>query len=159
MPGMFCANSKALSVANCKTCCFMFSIESLLGAVIFAGIAIGSFLWGFLSDRIGRRPVVCVSALLTGIVGAASSLAPNMASLIFSRFVVGLVLGGAPMAFALASEFIVAKHRGSTMILFNMFWTVGSILEATLAWFTLGGANALSWRYLLAISSAPGGYA
>jgi len=45
------------------------------------------------------------------------------------RGLVGLGLGGAPVAFALYLEFVPSRHRGALLVALQAFWTVGSIVE------------------------------
>lgn len=72
--------------------------------------------------------------------------------LIFFRFWVGLGLGGVPVSFTLYMEFMPTKGRGVWLIWLEAFWTLGSCLEAGLAWLVL---DSLGWRWLIALSSIP----
>ena len=46
------------------------------------------------------------------------------------RGLMGLGLGGAPVAFALFLELVPSARRGVLMVTLQGFWTVGSMLEA-----------------------------
>jgi putative MFS transporter len=131
------------------------TLEALVASFVFFGVATGTFVWGFVADRVGRRPVVCITALLSGLVGAASAFAPNIYVLLAMRFVLGVVLGGAPVAFALTSEFVAARLRGRLMIYYNLFWTFGTVGESILAFYVMPYWGEHAWRYLLALSSVP----
>lgn len=72
--------------------------------------------------------------------------------LIFFRFWVGLGLGGVPVSFTLYMEFMPTKGRGVWLIWLEAFWTLGSCLEAGLAWLVL---DSLGWRWLIGLSSIP----
>lgn len=75
-----------------------------------------------------------ITAIFTSTAGFCSALAPNYAVLLFFRFFVGLGLGGGPVLSSWLLEFIPAPRRGTWMSLFSAFWTVGTLLEASLAW-------------------------
>jgi MFS family permease len=74
--------------------------------------------------------------------------------LLLIRFLVGIGLGGVPVAFALFAEFCPVAGRGGWLIALQAFWTFGSMAEAAIAWGVLVTAG---WRVLLALSAAPFG--
>jgi len=49
-------------------------------------------------------------------------------------------------------EFMPTKGRGVWLIWLEAFWTLGSCIEAGLAWLVL---DSLGWRWLLGLSSIP----
>ncbi|KAL6575301.1 hypothetical protein OROMI_012586 [Orobanche minor] len=154
--------------------------QSLITTVVFAGMLIGAYLWGFISDNYGRRawnllrsicgkgycyrpsqvlPNVIVSrigllsvAVVTSIFAFISALSPNYVSLVIFRMVAGIGLGGGPVYSSWYLEFVPVQNRGFWMVIFSTFWTIGSILEALLAWIII---PRLGWRWLLALSSVP----
>jgi putative MFS transporter len=114
----------------------------------FAGIAgtvIGSFTWGWLSDRIGRRP----SILLASVMFIATSICGSMPSFgwnVFMCFVMGLAAGGMlPITFALMAEAIPARHRGWLMVLIG-----GDVAGAYIivSWLSAELTPTYSWRIL-----------
>ena len=52
--------------------------------------------------------------------------------LLVFRGLVGLGLGGAPVAFALYLEFAPSQYRGALLVALQAFWTVGSMVEVRL---------------------------
>ncbi|CAG7890365.1 unnamed protein product [Brassica rapa] len=126
--------------------------ESLITSVVFAGMLIGAYSWGIVADKHGRRKGFIITAVVTFLAGFLSSFAPNYMSLIVLRCLVGLGLGGGPVLVSWYLEFIPAPNRGTWMIVFSAFWTVGTIFEASLAWLIM---PSLGWRWLLALSSVP----
>ena len=53
-------------------------------------------------------------------------------ALVILRGLMGVGLGGAPVAFALYLELVPSAHRGVLMVALQGFWTVGSMLEVCL---------------------------
>ncbi len=90
---------------------------ALLPLAGIAGTVIGSFIWGWLGDRIGRR----ASILLAGIVFIATSICGSMPDYrlnLLMCFVMGLAAGGMlPITFTLLAETIPARHRSWLMVL------------------------------------------
>ncbi|XP_020539794.1 organic cation/carnitine transporter 7 isoform X2 [Jatropha curcas] len=126
--------------------------ESLITSVVFVGMLVGAYSWGLVSDKYGRRKGFLVTAIVTSGAGFLSSFAPNYIALILSRCLVGLGLGGGPVLLSWFLEFIPAPKRGTWMVIFQAFWTIGTILEAALAWMIM---PKLGWRWLLALSALP----
>lgn len=91
-----------------------FALYPLAG---ITGTVIGSFVWGWLGDRVGRRG----SILLSGVIFIATSVCgtmPNFSWNLITCFIMGLGVGGMlPIAFALMAETIPARHRGWLMVL------------------------------------------
>lgn len=78
------------------------------------------------------------------------TIAPQV--LLLCRLLVGGGLAGATVAHSLLMELLPAVGRGTFMVAVEPFWTVGTLMEALLAWRLLGVAG---WRVLLLVSTAP----
>uniref|UniRef100_A0ACD5T9S9 Uncharacterized protein n=1 Tax=Avena sativa TaxID=4498 RepID=A0ACD5T9S9_AVESA len=126
--------------------------ESLLSSVVFCGMLIGSCSWGLVSDKYGRRTALLFSTLFTTGMGFISAFSPNYLCLMALRFLVGVGVGGGHVFASWFLEFVPAQNRGTWMVIFSFFWTLGTVLEASLAWVVI---SALSWRWLLALTALP----
>ena len=104
---------------------------ALLPLAGLSGTAIGSMLWGYLGDVIGRRASILLAAIIfigTSICGAMPSYAWN----IFMCFAMGLGAGGMlPITFALLAEVVPAKQRGWLVVLLGGIGTLGGYLAAS----------------------------
>lgn len=126
--------------------------EGLITTVVFAGMLVGAYSWGLFSDNFGRRKAMLSISIVTTICGLLSASSPNYISLLVLRAMVGTGLGGGPVYLCWFLEFVPPKNRGLWLVIFSTFWTVGSILEAILAWVVM---PVLGWRWLLVLSSLP----
>ncbi|CAN6444894.1 unnamed protein product [Victoria cruziana] len=126
--------------------------ESMITSAVFAGMLVGAYSWGIVSDNYGRRTGFLATAMVTGVAGCSSAFAPNYASLVGFRCLVGVGLGGGPTLSSWFLEFVPAPNRGTWMMVYSCFWTFGTILEASLAWIFM---PTFGWKWLLALSSLP----
>lgn len=89
------------------------------------GTMVGSFMWGALADRFGRRASILLAAIIfmgTAICGAMPSFDWN----IFMCFLMGLGAGGMlPVAYALLAEIMPTRHRGWCLVLLGGIGSIG----------------------------------
>jgi putative MFS transporter len=126
---------------------------ALLPLVAITGTVLGSFLWGWLGDRLGRRPSILMAAMTfiaTSICGSMPSFALNMVMC----FVMGLGVGGMlPIMFTIMAETIPARHRGWLLVLIG-----GDVAGAYIftSWLAAALVPSLSWRILWLIGFPTG---
>ena len=123
---------------------------------------------GPLSDRLGRRPVLKIAAVLFAISAVASAVAPSFITLVAARMLGGFGVGAAliiaPMYIA---EIAPAAMRGR-MVSFNQlnivvgisaaFFTNYLILrlgQSDLAWAEALRLGEWSWRWMLGVEALP----
>ncbi len=117
------------------------------------GTVLGSFLWGWLGDRIGRR----ASILFAGIIFIGTSICGSMPGYIWNFvmcFIMGLGVGGMlPITYALLAEAIPARHRGWLMVVIG-----GDIAGAYIitSWLASVLVPTFSWRILWLLGAPTG---
>jgi MFS transporter, putative metabolite:H+ symporter len=117
------------------------------------GTVLGSFLWGWMGDRIGRR----ASILYAGIIFIATAICGSMPGYIWNFlmcFIMGLGVGGMlPITYALMAEAIPARHRGWLMVLIG-----GDIAAAYIitSWLAAELVPTFSWRILWLLGAPTG---
>jgi DHA1 family multidrug resistance protein-like MFS transporter len=105
-------------------------IGFLTAAYVAAPMAV-AFLWGRMSDRIGRRPILVIGLSGFAVTLAASALAPNLLLLYLGRILNGgFAAAVAPTALALIADMSGDEDRRAR--------TFGWISMASIAGFLLG---------------------
>lgn len=105
----------------------------IFGAGLF-GLTVGSFVFGPLADRIGRKRVIVMSMLVFGIGTLACAYADSASTLVLLRFLTGVGLGGAmPTAITLSSEFSPERNRALLVTLMFCGFTLGLACGGALA--------------------------
>jgi putative MFS transporter len=127
---------------------------ALLPLFGISGTVLGSWLWGWLADRIGRRSSIIYAGLLfvtTSICGAMPGFDWNL----LMCFFMGIGAGGMlPITFALMAETIPARHRGWLMVLIGG-GVAGSGYVLT-SWLASALTPHYSWRILWLIGLPTG---
>jgi len=112
------------------------------------GMAVGAILFGYYSDRKGRKKMFIFTLVWYALFSVATALSWNFHSLLAFRFLAALGVGGEYSAVTAAMvEFIPKKHRGKTSALILAGFPVGGILSALAADFFLNHFSAdVGWR-------------
>lgn len=120
-----------------------------------SGTMLGSFIWGWLGDRIGRRSSILLASILF-ISGATCGAMPRFWMNLVSCFIMGLAAGGMlPIGFALVSETVPRRHRGWMMVVIGSNILTALLLVSWLA-STLASPAHFGWRLLWLISLPTG---
>jgi MFS family permease len=110
------------------------AIAGLLGTLTLLASGIGGILFGFLADRIGRKPALMASILTYSICSFASGLAHSIAMLAAARFILGLGMGGEWNTGAtLVAETWPAKFRAKAISVVQSSWALGFAAAALVA--------------------------
>lgn len=111
------------------------------------GTAIGSLIWGWLADRIGRRAAILLATIVFIGTSCCGTMPEYWMNLV-TCFIMGLAAGGMlPIAFALMSETIPKRHRGWAMVLIGSDIAGAYIILSWLA-STLAAPDRYGWRLL-----------
>jgi sugar porter (SP) family MFS transporter len=129
---------------------------------------LGMMLSGPISDRIGRRPVLRIAAIIFAVSAVASAVAPNFLTLVAARMLGGLGVGAAliiaPMYIA---EMAPPESRGR-MVSFNQLnivigisaaffsnYLILSLAESGAPWAERLMLADWNWRWMLGIETLP----
>jgi len=158
--------------------------EGWLDASIFIGMMIGGYFWGGWADAVGRRTCLLNSLMVNGCAGLVSAFMPNYGWFLTFRIFSGIgyvimallhtaflmcdvthrVGGSIPVIFSYFTEFFSKKKRGPFIIILSMFWVVGQVYTAVLAWlviprgcieFHLFGITFHNWRVFTMLCTIP----
>ncbi len=130
----------------------------LAASTYLAGAVGGALIFGYLTDRYGRKRLFTVTLGLYAAAAILTGLSWNFWSFAFFRLLTGAGIGGEYAAINSAvQEFVPARYRGRTDIAINGSWwlgaaigALGSIVVLDPRLFTIG----LGWRFAFVIGGA-----
>jgi putative MFS transporter len=129
-------------------------IVALFPFCALSGLTVGSYAWGIIADRVGRRAAILLSGVMfvgTAICGAMPAFQWNL----LMCFFMGLAAGGMlPITYTLLAECIPSKQRGWALVLVGAFGLTGG-------WFAASGCATLlephfGWRILWFLNAPTG---
>jgi MFS family permease len=125
-----------------------------------AGAVLGALLFGYLTDRLGRKKLFLVTLATYSIATIASAFSWSFLSFSFFRFFTGCGIGGEYSAINSAvDELIPGKVRGTVDLVVNGTFWVGATLGSVASLFLLHGhalPAAMSWRYAFGVGGTLG---
>lgn len=129
----------------------------ITSSVMFGAI-FGGALAGQLSDRLGRRKMILISALVFVVGSILSGIAPHDGQyyLIGVRILLGLAVGAASaLVPAYMSEMAPARLRGRLSGINQTMIVSGMLLSYIVDFFLKGLPEAMAWRLMLGLAAVP----
>ena len=103
----------------------------LAGGVYIAGAVLGALLFGWLTDRLGRRKLFFITLWLYVGATAATAFSFNLETFLLFRFLTGMGIGGEYTAInSTIQEFTPARYRGWVDLTINGTFWLGAALGA-----------------------------
>ncbi|MCG3174286.1 MAG: Tetracycline resistance protein, class C [Myxococcota bacterium] len=103
---------------------------------VMTGFAIGQTLmapvWGSLSDRLGRKPVIIATLFLGAVFQVLTPLHHNLGWLLAMRFLAGASMANVSVAAAFISDITPPEKRSASMALIGVAFGMGFIFGAPL---------------------------
>ena len=128
--------------------------------VYLAGAVCGALLFGYLTDRLGRKKLFLVTLATYSIATICTAFSFNMFTFAMCRFFTGLGIGGEYAAINSAvDELIPGKVRGTVDLFVNATFWLGAVVGSLASFFLLGGHGLpldKSWRYAFGIGGTLG---
>jgi SP family sugar:H+ symporter-like MFS transporter len=134
-----------------------FKLSPFLQGAIVSGLLLGAMIGaagaGRLSDRLGRRRLIIVAAVVFTIGSLLAALAPSVGILVAARVIIGVAVGSAALVVPLyLSEIAPTEIRGAIASL-NQLMIVGGILVAFIVNAILASSG--NWRLMLGLAAVP----
>jgi len=125
-------------------------------------------LAGPLSDRLGRRPVLRIAAVLFSISAIASAVAPDFLTLVAARMLGGFGVGAALIIAPVYIAEIAPPDLRGRMVSFNQLnivigisaayfsnFLILSLGQSDLGWVQTLGMDQWAWRWMLGVEALP----
>ncbi|XP_050613144.1 solute carrier family 22 member 11 isoform X1 [Macaca thibetana thibetana] len=137
-------------VAKWDLVCSSQGLKPLSQSIFMSGILVGSFIWGLVSYRFGRKPMLSWCCLQLAVAGTSTIFAPTLVIYCGLRFVAAFGMAGILLSsLTLMVEWTMTSRRAATMTVVGCAFSAGQA--------ALGGlAFALrDWRTLQLAASVP----
>jgi putative MFS transporter len=114
----------------------------------YVGQLVGSIVFGWMAERVGRRPAVIGTFVVMGLFSLMAGVAWDAESLGLARILTGIGLGGeVPVAAALFNEYVGARRRGVITMAYESTFVWGFLITPLVALVVISAFGAdVGWR-------------
>jgi putative MFS transporter len=134
------------------------AVEGLIGAASLLGIFFGGLMFGWVTDKVGRKIMFQLTLLVFLICSVLQFFVTDAWQLFTLRAVMGMAVGADyAIGGAMIAEFTSKRRRGTRLAGMLVWWYSGFSISATLAIITLNifPASPDLWRWILMSSALP----
>ncbi|NXC62072.1 S22A7 protein, partial [Aleadryas rufinucha] len=130
--------------------CEQRGLNQATATFFFSGVTMGAMVFGYLSDRFGRKTMLQLSLMCSVVFGMLSAASVSYTMLAITRTLTGVALSGLSLiVLPLGMEWVDVQHRTFTGILTSIFWSIGNMLLALAAYLVR------EWHWLLVAVTGP----
>uniref|UniRef100_A0A4X2JSE7 Solute carrier family 22 member 8 n=1 Tax=Vombatus ursinus TaxID=29139 RepID=A0A4X2JSE7_VOMUR len=130
--------------------CDFRQMKEMAQSFYMSGILIGGIVFGGLSDRFGRKPILTLCYLMMAVSSTCSAFSPNFLSYTIFRFLVGCSLSGITLSTViLCVEWVPTHVRAVQSTITGYCYTIGQFILPGLAY------AITEWRWLQFVVSTP----
>ncbi|XP_069888179.1 organic anion transporter 3-like isoform X2 [Dipodomys merriami] len=130
--------------------CSSGKLKEMAQSIFMAGILIGGPVFGELSDRFGRKPILTCSYLLLAASGSGAAFSPTLLVYMLLRFLCGCSISGITLSTVILNvEWVPTWMRAISSTAIGYFYTFGQFILSGLAY------AVPKWRWLQFTVSAP----
>ncbi|XP_045198044.2 organic cation transporter protein-like [Mercenaria mercenaria] len=124
--------------------------QSVVKMMFFGGVLAGAFVFGMISDRIGRKKTLYISFILMFVTSVAQSWAPTLFVYILLRFLVGAAVSGVFLtAYVIGMEMVGPSMRLWTGTIIHATFSIGQVILAGVGYYIR------DWRKLELVLAIP----
>ncbi|XP_067685225.1 organic cation transporter protein-like [Haliotis asinina] len=118
-------------------------LRPLATTIYFCGVMVGGLLFGYLSDRFGRRPIMLVTLFVPVVLGIGIFFVPSYTWFVVLRFIEGVFLQGLQISsYVLVAEMFLPAYRPIAGGVIECFWGASVMALAVIAFLIR------DWRYI-----------
>ncbi|WP_213086935.1 sugar porter family MFS transporter [Chitinophaga agrisoli] len=123
---------------------------------VLIGAVLGAVASGKLSDRLGRKKMIIINAIVFALGALGCTFAPSVTVLMVMRLLIGIAIGitsyVVPMYIA---EISPTRRRGQLVTLNQLMITAGILLSYIADYLLSNDANTESWRWMFFVGFFP----
>lgn len=133
--------------------------EGFVASFVIIGCMVGAMIAGVMSDWLGRKKMLMVSALLFLLSAIGAAFPRTVTEFLIARFIGGIGIGAAAMMSPLyISEVAPAHMRGGLVSINQLTIILGMLISYLVDWYyaRLYGADT-NWRWMFGAAAVPAG--